>query len=119
MSSDEKEDADKALIKRIGKSDNFLVIKKGTVINKDYVSKFYDNIDSFDIMISCMKTLNVVSLNRERWTESCCTCSFNQKYYFCYHVIALTVNKNLTEIDNIHKKRAIGQKQKSGKKGQS
>jgi hypothetical protein len=63
-----------------------------------------------------MKSLLVVTLNRESWTESFCTCSYNLKKYFCYHVIALAANEGLVVINNVHKKRTIGQKPSAGRK---
>jgi hypothetical protein len=41
------------------------------------------------------------------------------KYYFCFHVIALSVNEGLTVIDNVHIKRALGQKAKAGRKSKA
>ena len=87
--------------------------------NNDYIAQKYDQFDDFDELIGLMKTLNIVSFNRENWTRSFSTCSYNQKYYFCFHVIALSVNEGLTVIDNIHIKRALGQKAKPGRKSKA
>ncbi len=99
MRSEGKKDEDKAFIKRIGKSDRSC--EKSNFINNDNIAQKYDQFDDFDELIGLMKTLNIVTFNRENWTRSFCTCSYNQKYYFCVHVIALSVNEGLTVIDNV------------------
>ena len=116
LSDDEKSDEDKALIKRVNKTDNYIMSKRGTRIDNNYIARRYERFDDFDELINCMKSLPVVTLKRESWTDSYCTCSYNLKNYFCYHVIALAANEGLVVIDNVHKKRAIGQKPSAGRK---
>ena len=119
LSNDSKQEQDKALIKKIGKTNKYLLTKNGDRINNNYINCYYDRLHDFDELILYMKTLRVVTLNCTNWTESTCTCKFFLKNYLCYHVIALAVNEGLTVIDNKYIKRAIGRKNQAGRKSKT
>ncbi len=59
LSNEGKKDEDKALIKRIGKSDRYILAKKCNYRNNDYIAQKYDQFDDFDELIGLMKTLNI------------------------------------------------------------
>jgi hypothetical protein len=52
LSDDEKNDADKALIKRVNKTNNYIMTKRGTRLDNDYIARRYDRFDDFDELIN-------------------------------------------------------------------
>ena len=63
-----------------------------------------------------VKKIKIINLNRDKWTESKCSCRWYLKNYFCFHVIALAVNEKLTEIPMDYKNIPIQSKPKRGRK---
>ncbi len=58
----------------------------------------------------------VVSINRENWPQSSCSCSYFSKKYFCYHIVGVSVHLKLANIPARLSKIPIGNKPKRGRK---
>ena len=88
------------------------------MINYDLVYKRFDKLkfDSFEEYIECCKHVHVVTLKRDKWAESTCTCRYYLKKYHCYHIFSVAVNERLLAIPLEFKKAKIGLKPRLGRK---
>ena len=88
------------------------------LINYDLIYKRFDklNFGSFEEFMECVKHVHVVTLNRNKWAESSCTCKYYLKKYHCYHIFVIAVNEKLLSIPSQYKDCKIGQKPILGRK---
>ena len=96
--------------------------KYRTLINADILHGRYMKVDfDFDEFNKRLKCVKKVSLNREDWMKSDCTCSYFHKHYYCYHIMAVAVKNKLFEIPikyintQIEANKARGRKSKMSK----
>ena len=66
-----------------------------------------------------MSHLNIVSLTRDKWANSKCTCCSFLKDYICFHIMAVAVNEKLLFIPDNFKKIEIITKKKRGRKAKA
>lgn len=105
-------------------NDSFIITKKSDInyINlKLLLGKYKDLTFDFDTLILYLNKVRIVTLDRENWAASKCTCGYYYKHYFCYHIIAVAVNEKLTTIpieyinDPIERASKPGRKKKAAK----
>jgi hypothetical protein len=108
----------RGFIKKLDDEDTFVVTRFENMINYDLVYKRFDKLkfDSFEEYIECCKHVHVVTLKRDKWAESTCTCRYYLKKYHCYHIFSVAVNERLLAIPLEFKNAKIGQKPKLGRK---
>ncbi|CAF0968322.1 unnamed protein product [Brachionus calyciflorus] len=111
-----------ALIKKIGNSENFILLDKSDsiLLNVDYVNSRYKKLENdkkinFDKLISFQSASKRVNLNTEDWSSSRFTCNFFFKNYYCSHIISLAVNQKLVVMPLKYNQKAIAPKAKSGR----
>ena len=56
---------------------------------------------TFDEMMQCIYSFHKVSINRENWKLSTCSCSFWLKHYKCNHVISCSFRLQLLDFNSI------------------
>ena len=84
-----------------------------SLINLQIAKSSFDKLDiSFNNFVQVVKKIKIINLNRDKWTESKCSCRWYLKNYFCFHVIKLAVDEKLTEIPMDYKNIPIQSKPK-------
>jgi hypothetical protein len=53
---------------------------------------------NFDELNKRLGKVHKVNFNEDNWLKSKCTCSWYQKNYNCYHIMAVAVKQKLFEI---------------------
>ena len=102
-----------------GSQDIHVLCKKinKSLININIVKSIFSKVKlGLDKFIECVKSVKMIKLDRDNWAKSKCSCSWFQKNYFCYHIIALAVNEKLVEIPLEYKLVVIESKPKRGRK---
>ena len=101
------------------KKDEFIVCKKefDSKSNELLFKYKYEKCSlSFDELYSKYDNIRKVTLNRQSWTNSKCTCNYFLKNYFCYHIVAVAVEENLADIPTRCQTAEIAKKKKRGRK---
>ncbi|CAF1034936.1 unnamed protein product [Brachionus calyciflorus] len=92
--------------------------KKKTLSKEDcklYLEELQQkNWSSFDMMIEFLDSIHIVSLNKENWKLSICSCSFWLKNLHCSHVISCAYRSKLCSFDSIGMNLPIERNKKRG-----
>ena len=103
----------------IGSKEVFILAKDENkhLINLNLIKSQLSKVKlDFDCFMDSARAIKCISLDKAKWSDSKCSCSYFLKNYFCYHLIALAVNEGLLEIPLAYKNIAIGAKPKRGRK---
>jgi hypothetical protein len=91
-----------------------------SLITTDFVTGKYHKMKcNFDDFMLHFKKVRLITLDKNDWAKSKCTCGWFLKHYSCYHIIAIAANEGLIEIPTKYKNVSISAKPKRGRKAKA